>query len=44
MKEEILLTLDDKKLEIFKDDLESVCHAEIKFGKEFKVEMKNQHE
>ena len=44
LKEEILLTLDDKKLEIFKDDLESVCHAEIKFGKEFKVEMKNQHE
>jgi valyl-tRNA synthetase len=36
LKEEVKLTI-DKKLEIFKEDLESVCNAKINFGN-FKVE------
>ena len=41
LKEEINLTLNVKKLEIFKEDLEAVCNAKISFGKEFGIEIKN---
>ena len=38
LKEHVKITLNNKNLEIFKEDLESVCNAEIIFGKEFKIE------
>src|SRR3989344_1152553 len=38
LKEHVKITLSNKNLEIFKEDLESVCNAEIIFGKEFKIE------
>ena len=40
MKAHIKLTLKDNNLEIFKEDLQSVCNADIFFGKEFKIELK----
>ena len=38
LKEHVKITLSNSKLEIFKEDLESVCSADIFFGKEFKIE------
>jgi len=38
LKEHVKITLSNSKLEIFKEDLESVCNADIFFGKEFKIE------
>ena len=32
--------LKNSKLELFKEDLESVCNADVFFGDEFKVELK----
>jgi len=40
MKEHIKLTLKNDKLKIFKEDLQSVCNADVFFGKEFKIELK----
>ena len=40
LKEHIKLTLNDNKLEMFKEDLEAVCNADIFFGREFRIELK----
>jgi valyl-tRNA synthetase len=40
LKEHIKLTLNDNKLEMFKEDLEAVCNADVFFDKEFKIELK----
>ena len=39
LKEHVKITLINNKLEIFKEDLQSVCNADIFFGKEFKIEL-----
>ena len=38
LKEHVNIILVNKNLAIFKEDLESVCNADISFGKEFRIE------